>query len=175
MNVESASHANSRLIYRPRQQDRTTSTLYGIATFIAWAFYVYLWMPLTTLALWFMGVRFAYLEVYMLNEPLEPPAMLRELPLIALCVAVVLIGWAEYNRTRFQGKERRLPQEDAGLDEIASSMHASVALGAALLAAKTAVLEMDPTGKPLEIQVNHSLASTQAAVALPARPAEALA
>lgn len=175
MNIETASDANSRLIYRPRQQDRATRTLYGVATFLAWAFYVYLWMPLTTLVLWIVGIRFSYLEVYLRNEPLEPPAMLRELPLIALCVAIVLIGWAEYNRTRFQGKERRLPQEDAGLDEIAASMHASAALGGALLGSKTAVLEMDPTGKPIEIQVNRSLASTRSDPPRSARPEPALA
>jgi biofilm PGA synthesis protein PgaD len=175
MNIESATYSNPRLIYLPQQQGRATRTFYGVVTFLAWVFYVYLWMPLTTLALWVLGVRFAYLEVYLLNEPLEPPAMLRELPLIALCCAVVLIGWAEYNRRRFQGKERRHPQEDAGLMEIAAALHASPALGTALHLAKSARLEMDPRGRPLEIQVIHPLDETSPRYGTERLPAVALA
>lgn len=175
MSADFANHNNARLIYLPQQQDRTTRTLYGVATLLAWVFYVYLWMPLTTLALWYFGVRFAYLEVYMLSEPLQPPAMLRELPLIALGVAIVLISWAEYNRLRFQGKERRFPHEDTEHADIAESLHASAALGSALLDSKTAVLEMDPQGWPLSIQTGLALVDSRHPPVIAAKPEPALA
>lgn len=175
MNADVANYHNDHLIYLPRHQGRATRTLYGVATLLAWVFYVYLWMPLTTLALWYFGVRFAYLEVYMLSEPLHPPAMLRQLPLIALCVAIVLISWAEYNRYRFQGKERRLPREDTEHAEIAESLHASASLGSTLLASKTAVLEMDPQGRPLSIQTGLALVDSRRPLVAAAKPEPALA
>lgn len=155
MNIENT--MDHRLIYLPQRQGRATRTLYGIATALAWAFYAYLWLPLTTLALWLMGIRSTYFEVYLLDEPLDPPAMLGHLPLIALGCAVLLIGWAEYNRRRFQGKERRLVQADVELDAVAEAMRATPALGIALFDAKRATLRMDHSGAPLDICVGPRL------------------
>lgn len=154
MNAETILH--DRFIYLPRQQSRASRTFFGVITLLAWAIYIYLWLPLTTLALWLLGVRSAYLEVFLLHEPLKPPAMLTQLPLLALACAVVLIVWAEYNRRRFQGKERRFAQADVRLSEMSEAMHTTLALGTALVAAKTATLRMD-RGMPMAIDVARPL------------------
>src|SRR5690606_34313323 len=40
MNADVANYHNDHLIYLPRHQGRATRTLYGVATLLAWVFYV---------------------------------------------------------------------------------------------------------------------------------------
>jgi len=86
------------------------------------------------------------------------------LPLLLLACATLLIGWAEYNRLRFRGHERRLAQVDVENIEVALALSAPPALGAALVDAQRAVLAMDPEGRPLAIRVERALATVSGRV-----------
>lgn len=144
---------DEQLIHLPHRQHRAQRTLYGAMTLLAWVVYAYLWLPLLTLLLWVVGVRLSALELYLRDQRLDA-ALLVTLPLLLLTCAALMIGWAEYNRLRFRGKERRLARECVGDNEVASALHAPEELATALLGARSALLAMDPQGRPLAVRVD---------------------
>lgn len=166
MNAQTFDDADRQVIYLPHRQHRAKRTFYGVMTLVAWAVYAYLWLPLLTLVMWLVGVRLSYIELYLSQQRLDA-ALLVTLPLLLLGCATLLIGWAEYNRLRFRGHERRLAQVDVRDDEVALALSAPPALGTALLDAQRAVLTMDPHGRPLAVRVDRPLgsAATPAVVA----------
>lgn len=155
-NTYAATEADRQVIYLPGLQHRVKRTLYGAITLLAWVIYAYLWLPLVTLLLWVVGVRLSFIELYLQQQRLDA-ALLVTLPLLLLACATLLIGWAEYNRFRFRGHERRLAQSDVRSDEVALALSATPELGAALLDARSAVLTMDPQGRPLAAQIDRPL------------------
>lgn len=146
------------LIHAPHRQARTERTLYGVATLLVWAVYAWLWLPLATLVLWFLGLRLSYLELYLAQQRIDP-TLLVVLPLLLLACAAVLVGWAEYNRWRFGRRERRLPRVDVSPDEVASALRAPPELAARLSQARSAVLVMDADGRPVMLQTGPLRAS----------------
>ena len=163
MNAQTFDDADRQVIYLPHRQHRAKRTFYGVMTLVAWVVYAYLWLPLLTLVLWVVGVRLSYIELYLRDQRLDA-ALLVTLPLLLLACATLLIGWAEYNRLRFRGHERRLAQVDVENIEVALALSAPPALGAALVDAQRAVLAMDPEGRPLAIRVERALATVSGRV-----------
>jgi biofilm PGA synthesis protein PgaD len=139
-----------RVISRPQSQPRVRRTLYGMATLAIWMAYVYLWLPLITLFAWLVGLRTTYLEVYLSQHRIDP-ALLLLLPTIALCCALLLIGWAEYNRRRFGQLDRREPQDDVSNVEVAGALGATTGLAIQLRDSNRCVLKMDAHGRPLGV------------------------
>lgn len=144
---KNAAKFDSRLIQKRRAQPRLRRTAWGFVTAVFWGMYVYLWMPVITFVLWVLGIRNAYFELYMREHRVEP-FLLIALPSLALCAAAVLIAWAEYNRWRFAGKDRRGAPASATLDEIALALGANAEVGAALNAGRVMVLHMDAQAIP---------------------------
>lgn len=138
---------DSRLIRKPHAQPALRRTAWGFVTAAFWAFYLYLWAPLVTLLLWAFGIRTAAYELYLRGSHVEP-FLLAVLPLLTLACAALLVAWAEYNRWRFGGHDRRRPQPDAPRAEIAAALGADEATAAALLAGKRTVLRMDDRARP---------------------------
>ena len=141
---------DSRLIERPNAQPRLQRTAWGVVTMVFWGAYFYLWAPVITLVMWLLGVRASVIELY-LREHKVDPFLLVVLPLMALSTAVLLIGWAEFNRYRYAGKERRQPLDDVGIEQVAAALGATMALAESLGRAKIAVLQMDAAARPLAI------------------------
>lgn len=71
----------------------------------------------------------AWLQLYEYKQAIDP-FIIFALPVMLVCTAVLLIAWAEYNRMRFAGKERRAPHEDTTREEIARDLGASPELAA---------------------------------------------
>lgn len=141
----------SKSIHRPELQHPIHRTLWGTVTAAFWLFYLYLLLPLATLMLWVLGVRTAYTELYLREAGIDA-FLLGTLPVLALLCAAVVIVWAEYNRRRFQGQDRRQPQADATREEIAAALGASDALAAQLLGTKRTLIQMDAQARPVELQ-----------------------
>ena len=139
------------IIHAPSAQAPGSRTLYGLATLVVWAVYAWLWLPLATLLLWVLGVRLGFMELYLAQQKIDP-MLLVWLPALLLACACVLIGWAEYNRWRFAGRDRRNGRGDVTRDEVATAMHAPPELAAALAAAGSAVLVMGTDGRPLAMR-----------------------
>ena len=93
-------------IRKPHRQPRFQHTAWGFVTLAFWGFYFYLWAPLVTLLSWLIGGQLAWQQLYERQNQLDPYVLVA-LPLMLLCASVLLIGWAEYNRVRFQGRENR--------------------------------------------------------------------
>ena len=89
------------LIYSPQNQSNVQRGLYGTITLVAWAVYFYLILPLVTLLLWWLGLRGSYVQLWLPEAGFDRTLALT-LPLLAVACALLLIGWAEINRLRFE-------------------------------------------------------------------------
>lgn len=139
---------DSRLIRKSRQQPRLQRTAWGFVTIAFWGFYFYLWAPLLTALSWLLGGRLAFLQLYEYKQKVDPFLVIA-LPVMLVCCSVLLIAWAEYNRMRFAGKERRTPRVDVSLEEIAHHLGATPTLAAQLSAGKSVTLHMDDMARPV--------------------------
>jgi biofilm PGA synthesis protein PgaD len=139
-----------KTIDKPERQHPIHRTLWGTVTAAFWLFYLYLLLPLATLLLWLLGVRNAYTELYLREAGIDA-FLLGTLPVLALLCAAVVIVWAEYNRNRFQGQDRRQPQADATREDIAASLGASDTLAAELLTARRTLIQMDAQARPVDL------------------------
>lgn len=94
------------LIVVPEKVSWRDRTLSHLLTSAAWAAYFWLIAPAITTLAWLLGLRYAWVE---LTAPLLTgegmPGLL--LPILAGSGVLVLLLWAEFNRWRFTGIERR--------------------------------------------------------------------
>lgn len=139
-----------RAIEKPEQQHPLHRTLWGTVTAAFWLFYLYLLLPLVTLLLWLVGLRNAYTELYLKQNGVDS-FLLGTLPVLALLCTAIMIAWAEYNRRRFQGHDRRQAQPDATREEIAAALGATPPLADALLDARRVVIRMDDQARPVAL------------------------
>lgn len=125
-------------------------SLFGVMTFLAWSVYIYLWIPLLTLLLWLLGFRTTYLQIY-LQQQVVNLWLIGVLALFALGCALLLLGWAEYNRRRFAGLDRRGRQADVDLPEMAAGLGARTEDVIALQSASIATIRMSASAQPLGV------------------------
>lgn len=150
MNVE------EKLIHRPAAVDLGRRTMFGLMTFLAWSLYLYLWLPLLTFLLWLLGGKTAYLRLFEEPPTLDYRVMLHLL-LVASVTGLLLMGWAEYNRIRFRGVERRSAPPPVGIADVAVALRASEAMALALQDARIATVAMDEAAVPIGVTVSQSL------------------
>lgn len=135
------------IINLPQRQGRARRTFFQMLTAMAWVAYLYLWLPLLTLLAWAVGMRTAYGLMYQRTDAVEP-FLLLALPLIAAICGIVLLGWAEYNRARFGGEERRQPMPAIGDPEVALVLGADAATADTLRGNRIVVLTLDEHARP---------------------------
>ena len=132
-------------------RDRLASTRRGVAgvlTAFAWLLYAWLWLPLITLLAWFVGLRTAYLRLYLEDQGVDAFVLLA-LPLIALGCALLMVGWAEYNRLRFARRERRRRPADIGQEEVHAALGGTPALAERLRSGRIVTLSLDADARPV--------------------------
>ena len=117
---------------------------------LAWLFYAYLWLPLATAVVWWFGLADIYGELYQRSEQVDRFVVFA-LPAAAAITGFALIGWAEYNRLRFRGNERRAPFRDVPIDEIAAALGASPGVPHALAEVRVAILDMNEDAEPVAV------------------------
>lgn len=144
------------LINAPHRQSHLQRGVYSTLTLVAWGIYLYLVLPLVTLLLWALGLRSSYLQLW-LPEAGTPPMMLVTLPLIALGCAALLIGWAEWNRARFQNHERRGQAENVGELDMAAVLRVTPALADVLRHSRVATLQMDESALLQGVRMEHAI------------------
>lgn len=160
---------DDRLIQNNRNLPFVRRTFWGIVTAGFWLVYVYLWLPLITLLMWYLGVRQAQLELYLRHNTFDP-YLLVVLPLIALLTAIVLVIWAEYNRKRFGGDDRRSETPPVGHTAIVCDLGGSPEIAEILSQNRVCVLQMNDNAVPIGVLPlnDHQLAQGSGAVrALP--------
>lgn len=124
----------------------------GALTAAAWTVYAWLWVPLITAVAWFIGVRTAYVRLY-LNESEIDAFLLLSLPVIALICGVLLIGWAEYNRVRFSKADRRKRRGAIDDEQVRVALGASASLAAKLRDGRIVQLALDDDARPVAAKV----------------------
>ena len=145
-------------IYSPKNRPSgATRTLHGVLTVLAWALYAYLWLPLLTVLAWVMGVRTSYVELYVRNNHVDQSIFVVIL-VLAVVATALLVGWAEYNRHRFGGPDRRAAAPDVEPHDIAESLFAPAELSRHMAGAKSMTLAMGEDARPVGIHRHTPLA-----------------
>lgn len=146
-----SSQLKSRLIDNSDRLPRSHRVFWGGVTGVFWLLYLYLWLPLITLAMWLLGVNNTLVELYIPEGRIDPYLVVA-LPLIALVCAVVLSTWAEYNRQRFKGTDRRKSVESVDIETLALGLGVSSAVAAAMRAGKHMTLTMSDAAIPTAVR-----------------------
>lgn len=120
----------------------------GALTAAAWTLYAWLWVPLITAVAWFVGVRTAYVRLYLNDNELDP-FLLLALPVIALVCGAMLIGWAEYNRARFSDADRRQRRDAVDDERIRLALGATAVLAAKLRTGRIVRVALDEDARPV--------------------------
>ena len=76
-------------------------------TSIMWAVWLYLFLPLLNILIWFLGIRYFYVEVIKLAGYRELLNLLFKAGWVILAVFLILRLWGYYNYRRFGRRERR--------------------------------------------------------------------
>lgn len=140
-----------QVIDNPDNQAPRQRRMFGVLTGVAWAAYMYLWLPLITVVVWYLGVKSAYIELYLRDHRIDSFLVLA-IPLIVLTVSVLLLGWAEYNRMRFQRREdRRGATDNVSLDDMARGIGATPLMAQQLQQARNSVVSMSEQAVPVAL------------------------
>lgn len=146
-----ASPAQDPYITHPRDPaPGGVRTLQGIVTLLAWVAYAWLWLPVITVVAWMLGVRTSFVELRVRTYEFDQDTF-GILFTLAVVATVILIGWAEYNRHKFGGQDRRMPAENVGVNEIAQSLRASPEVAQQLSQARSITLAMGDDARPMGV------------------------
>jgi len=145
------------IIDRPELQPRGQRVVYRTLTLIAWSLYLYLWLPLATLALWWLGLTFGFRVLRPSSEPSVDVALFALLLKAGLLAVLLMVGWAEYNRRRFQGNERRGPRPIVSPEQSAAAFGVEAEVARRLRGARLATLVLDEHARASDVQVQRPL------------------
>jgi biofilm PGA synthesis protein PgaD len=143
--------ANSTLvIYRPELQTKLQRTFFGLLTFVLWALWFYLWMPVITAFLWIVGVHAAYVDIFHRSRGMD-------LATLAWLLLVILLGitcWSNYNRIRYARRCRRRHAEAVPKTSLAQAFGITEADMITSLTQKRHLdLQFSDSGTLLEVKV----------------------
>lgn len=144
--------------------------IFGTMTAAAWTLYAYLWLPAITLGAWIVGVRTAWVQAVLERASVDVGDMWLMLALVLL-LGCALVLWAEQQRRRFTGVERRLRAADASPEQVAGSLRATAEVLAGLQRGQVVTVHHAADGRPVRVdQAPQALATAAAHVPVPRRP-----
>lgn len=136
-------------IHRPLLQSNSGRTIYRILTLVAWSAYLYLWLPIATLALWWLSTRLGLREFQRYPDFIDV-ALFWLLIKALLISTVVLVGWAEYNRVRFQRHDSRKQHPPLPPLSTADAMGVEPRVALELQQARRVTVVTDPRAVPID-------------------------
>lgn len=92
-------------------------------TTLMWALWLYLFLPLLNVILWFLGVRFFYVEVFEKAGYLQLLNLLNKIGWGILAVFAILRFWGYYNYLRFGRKDRRKSTSSTTVGQLSESFN----------------------------------------------------
>lgn len=107
------------IIDRPDLQNFYARSGWGALTFIFWAIYIYLWMPLITLFAWWIGIKLFHTHFIELHGGAGLLDKLGLYGLVILLLSTALIMWAYIEQLRFKGKRRRQVGNAVTIEQVA--------------------------------------------------------
>ncbi len=121
-----------------------------VLTFIMWAIYAYLWLPLISLIAWFLGIDLFYQEM-VVNGGFDAFVELSGWYLaIIILILMVVITWSASNYFRFHNRQRRKPQAAVTDSELQSWFGVDEAQHRAMRDVANVVLTFDEDGRIVE-------------------------
>ncbi len=127
---------------RPDLQSKRQRWLYWVLTLIAWAIWVYLWVPLITLVGWYLGFR-AFIREIVLPDPATVISTGALYLAIILVLGTLLVSWSRYNLRRFGGEDRRSHAPEVADEEMRRWFGVSAESLARLRAGKVLTVDYD--------------------------------
>ncbi len=91
---------------RPELQARRHRWVYSTLTLVAWMLWMYLWLPVVTLAAWYLGAR-TFIREIVIPDPRTMATLALGYLIVVVILGVALVVWSRYNLRRFRGRERR--------------------------------------------------------------------
>lgn len=144
--------------------------VFGTVTAGAWTLYAYLWLPAITLVAWGLGLRTAWVRSVLESSSVDATTMWLMAALVVL-LGCALVLWAERQRTRFTGVERRRRTDDVAPAAVAASLGVTAEVVHALQVAGVATVHLDADGHPVRVA---SVAPVATGVPAQRRPADDL-
>jgi len=92
-------------------------------TTLMWALWLYLFLPLLNVILWFLGIRFFYVEVFEKAGYVQLLNLLNKIGWGILAVFAILRFWGYYNYLRFGRKDRRKSTSSTTVGQLSESFN----------------------------------------------------
>jgi len=146
-------HPAALIIERPDLQSWQQRFMSRTLTLVFWGVWVYLWLPVITLAGWLAGLERFHFHMVVLEGYQGFLDLLVIYALIILGLGGVLIGWAKYNHLRFRGVERRRARPQVSVEAIARYVGRTGAEIEGWRAAQIAVVHHDAQGAIAAVEV----------------------
>lgn len=143
--------ARDAVISRPDSVPRVRRGLFAALTAVAWSAFAWLLTPVVTLLLWAAGAVTFYDEAVSRIGDVQASVLLA-VSGSAVLLAAVLLVWAEVQRYRFGGPERRRRPDDVDAAEVAAALGATDEVTAALRSARVVVVHVDEAGRPVRAE-----------------------
>lgn len=138
-------------IHRPQLQPGLGRHIHRWLTLLAWSAYLYLWLPIATLVLWWLGTRLGISELRRYPEFIDVELFWLLLEALGITL-LLLVGWAEYNRFRFQGRDRRKHQPPVLPLATAQAMGVDALVAAGLQDARRVIVVTDQQAIPIALR-----------------------
>lgn len=123
---------------------------FALITAAAWTAFAWLVLPAITAVLWLVGLSVAYDEAMSRIREIDVTLLLGIIAAAALG-ATLLVGWAEIQRRRFAGVERRARTPDVDIALVGAALGATPEVTGQLQAGRVMVLHMRADGTPLDV------------------------
>lgn len=154
------------IIYRPDLQPVGQRTLYSTLTLLAWVVWLYLFLPLISLAAWWFGIDLFSRYLLAPEDRGHLLTLLGYAGVVVLC-AVGIVAWSAYNLLRFRGLDRRKPLPPVDDQELLQRFDIDAPTLAALREGRRMRLHLDegvrvePLGLPKRDAETGAVASQQ--------------
>ena len=137
------------IIDRPESMsDLRKGTEWSLTAF-GWFVWGFLARPLLILALWYLGVRQAYVHMIKLGGIRYFLLFIKGYAFVVAAVLIALFGWNLYNRLRFRKKDRRKRVPHAAHEELARILSIQAQELRRLHDSKTISIEFQEEGRLL--------------------------
>lgn len=143
--------AQDAVISRPDGVPRMRRGVFAALTAAAWTGFAWLLAPVLTLALWAAGAVTLYDEAVTRFGDVQSVVLVGVTGSAAV-LAVVLLAWAEVQRHRFGGPERRRRPDDVEPVEVAAALGADAEVTATLRSGRVVVVHVDEAGRPVRAE-----------------------
>lgn len=125
-------------------------------TTLFWMIWIYLWLPLITLGLWWLG--FDFYDKHFLEISLAEWTSIKNLAIVYVCIVIFLGGsllaWARTEFLRFRHVRRRLRPAPVEVAELAAlALKVSVKKMTELSSARRIIAHHDEHGKFLDAEL----------------------